>query len=191
MRIISVFTALRIILVLILSQTALASESAQANETKTNLKIQYNIITSEGIMKNGNKITLVSNLNKFEGFIPAKTEEKSDREKALMKYKKKGKSVILPEGKFKANISAYTAAADECGKSDGITASGLSVKENETIACPSQFPLGTKIEIEGMGTYICQDRGGAIKGNKIDIYMETKKEAFEFGRQKLLAEVVE
>ena len=42
-----------------------------------------------------------------------------------------------------------------------------------------------------MGTYTCEDRGGAIKGNKIDIYMETKKEAFKFGRQHLTAEIVE
>jgi 3D (Asp-Asp-Asp) domain-containing protein len=41
-----------------------------------------------------------------------------------------------------------------------------------------------------MGTYVCEDRGGAIKGNKIDIYMLTKKEAFEFGRRNLMAQVV-
>jgi len=64
------------------------------------------------------------------------------------------------------------------------------VKENETIACPRNFAFGTKINIEGYGTYICQDRGGAIKGNKIDIYMETKAEAFAFGRRNLVAEVV-
>jgi 3D (Asp-Asp-Asp) domain-containing protein len=93
--------------------------------------------------------------------------------------------------KFIINASAYTAAADECGKSDGITASGLKVREGETIACPAQFAFGTKINIEGLGTYICEDRGGAIKGNHIDIYVETKSKAFAFGRQNLLAQVVE
>ena len=96
----------------------------------------------------------------------------------------------VPQGKFTINASAYTAAADECGKSDGITASGLMVKEHETIACPPMFPFGTKIKIEGMGTYVCQDRGGAIKGNHIDIYMKTKKQAFAFGRKNLMAEVI-
>lgn len=95
------------------------------------------------------------------------------------------------KNKFIVNASAYTAAADECGKSDGITASGKKVKENHTIACPREFPFGTKIRIDGMGTYVCEDRGGAIKGNKIDIYMETKSEAFAFGRRNLPAEVVE
>ncbi len=92
--------------------------------------------------------------------------------------------------KFTINASAYTAAADECGKSDGITASGKKVKANQTIACPKNYAFGTKIHIEGMGTYECQDRGGAIKGNKFDIYMETKDQAFAFGRKNLTAYVV-
>ncbi len=86
---------------------------------------------------------------------------------------------------FIGNISAYTASADECGKSDGITASGKLVKENHTIACPKEYKFGTKIKIEGFGTYVCEDRGGAIKGNKFDIYMKTKTQAFAFGRRYL------
>jgi 3D (Asp-Asp-Asp) domain-containing protein len=92
--------------------------------------------------------------------------------------------------KFTINASAYTAAADECGKSDGITASGRMVQENHTLACPREYAFGTQIHIEGMGTFICEDRGGAIKGNKFDIYMETKSEAFAFGRRNLVAYVV-
>ena len=99
-------------------------------------------------------------------------------------------SYIEPEPeKFTINASAYTAAADECGKSDGITASGNKVKQDHTIACPREYAFGTKIHIEGMGTYTCEDRGGAIKGNKFDIYMETKSEAFAFGRRSLVAYV--
>jgi 3D (Asp-Asp-Asp) domain-containing protein len=96
----------------------------------------------------------------------------------------------FPKGKFMINASAYTAAADECGKSDGITASGVRVKENRTLACPPQFPFGAKIKIDGMGLYVCEDRGGAIKGNHVDIYMETKAQAFAFGRRNLMAEMV-
>jgi 3D (Asp-Asp-Asp) domain-containing protein len=96
----------------------------------------------------------------------------------------------MPKGSFVINASAYTAAADECGKSDGITASGNKVKANQTLACPPNFSFGTKINIEGMGTYVCEDRGGAIKGNHVDIYMPTKKEAFSFGRRSLIASVV-
>lgn len=108
---------------------------------------------------------------------------------ATGEYKKAIYTEPEPE-KFTINASAYTAAADECGKSDGITASGNKVKENHTLACPRGYEFGTKIHIEGMGTYVCEDRGGAIKGNKFDIYMETKSEAFAFGRRNLVAYVV-
>ncbi len=96
----------------------------------------------------------------------------------------------LPSGDFMINASAYTAAADECGKSDGITASGKKVAEGRTLACPRGYSFGTKIEIDGMRTYVCEDRGGAIKGNHFDIYMHTKKQAFAFGRRNLIARVV-
>lgn len=97
----------------------------------------------------------------------------------------------LQKESFTINASAYTASADECGNSNGITASGIKVEKNRTLACPPEYPFGAKIEIEGMGTYTCEDRGGAIKGNHFDIYMEKKSDAFAFGRKNLLAKVVE
>lgn len=96
----------------------------------------------------------------------------------------------LPQETFVINASAYTSAADECGKSDGITASGVKVLEKRTLACPPRYPFGAIVEIEGMGQYVCEDRGGAIKGNKFDIYMKTKKEAFAFGRRNLEAKFI-
>lgn len=129
---------------------------------------------------------------KDKPIVTEKGEMTAD-EKKLARWKEKQAHLwaTLEVGKkFTVNASAYTAAADECGKSDGITASGLKVEEKRTLACPKEFPFGTKIKIEGMGTFRCEDRGGAIKGNKVDIYMETKKEAFAFGRQNLEAEIV-
>jgi len=109
----------------------------------------------------------------------------------MYKNKLLSENFILPKESFIVNASAYTAAADECGKSDGITASGKKVQANHTLACPKQYQMGTKIEIDGMGTYVCEDRGGAIKANHFDIYMPTKQEAFAFGRRNLVAMVVE
>ncbi len=118
--------------------------------------------------------------------------ELTQEELILLRWKEKqlDRWEYAPIGTFEINASAYTAAADECGKSDGITASGLVVAAHRTIACPPEYPFGIKIAIEGLGIYRCEDRGGAIKGNKFDIYMETKPEAFAFGRQTLLAKVV-
>lgn len=120
------------------------------------------------------------------------SREETPEEKILSRWRAKQaqKWATLPKGKFVVNASAYTASADECGNDKGITASGLLVKEQQTLACPPEFPFGAKVAIEGVGVLRCEDRGGAIKGNRFDIYMETKKEAFAFGRRNLVAEVV-
>lgn len=190
MRIISALLVLRIIFWLIMPQTALATEVIKSNETNTNFKTQPNSIMLKEITENESNVKLNEIPDNFEGFYQVKNLEESRREQILNKFKQKKKTFAFPQKKFTINASAYTASADECGKSDGITASGLHVKESETIACPYQFPFGTKLNINGMGTYICEDRGGAIKGNHIDIYMKTKKEAFTFGRRNLVAEVI-
>ncbi len=165
-------------------ETAKANES---NQTKINLNLTENALTA---------INQAATCSAGE-IIPKALIEEADKDdvakvekKEIIETKIVPKNSNLPEGKFIINASAYTASADECGKSDGITASGVKVRENETIACPKSFAFGTKINIEGRGTYICQDRGGAIKGNKIDIYVKTKTEAFAFGRQNLVAEII-
>lgn len=124
---------------------------------------------------------------------PVSTAYTEEEEALLTKRwydKQVNKWANLPKGKFTINASAYTAAADECGKNDGKTSSGLIVEAKRTLACPAEYPFGAKIKIAGVGVLRCEDRGGAIKGNHFDIYMETKKEAFAFGRRHLEAEVV-
>jgi 3D (Asp-Asp-Asp) domain-containing protein len=78
-------------------------------------------------------------------------------------------------------VTAYTAAADECGKSDGITASGYKATEGVMIAA-DHLPYGTMVEIDGH-MYIVTDRFGGGYDNKIDIFMQDKDRAFQFGRQ--------
>lgn len=172
------------LLVVALPQIASASEADASNETKINFKIEDNLKIEDGIVKGNGSIILAANADNYE------SGEDGAREEILAKYQNQVAKASFPKGKFIINASAYTAAADECGKSDGITASGLKVKENVTLACPPQFPFGTKIYISGIGTRVCEDRGGAIKGNHVDIYVETKAEAFQFGRKNLEAEVV-
>lgn len=204
MRIIRILVVAAILGAMLLPQRTLAADAENTNETNINTKVQENInkisqiknilfgypvIASESDDNNtGNKVE--NPAEPVKEVIETKSPEEQAREKALARYKDKRDKAVYPEGQFTINASAYTAAADECGKSDGITASGLKVKEKHTIACPPQFPLGTKLKIDGYGIYVCEDRGGAIKGNHVDIYVQTKKEAFAFGRRNLIAEVI-
>ena len=80
-------------------------------------------------------------------------------------------------------ITAYCPCVKCCGKSDGITASGVKATEGVTVAMNKSIPFGTKIYIDGVGERIVQDRGGAIKGNRIDIYFDNHQSALNFGRQ--------
>ena len=48
---------------------------------------------------------------------------------------------------------------------------------------PSVIPYGTKLYVEGYGTAIANDCGGAVKGHIIDLYMRSTKECFQWGRR--------
>ena len=100
-------------------------------------------------------------------------------------------SAPLNEDWIWANASAYCACVKCCGKINGITASGTKATAGRTIAAPKNYPFGTKIEIAGMGTYVVEDRGGAITGNKIDIYFDSHAEALKFGRRNLQIKVLD
>ncbi len=66
-----------------------------------------------------------------------------------------------------------------------ITASGERSDTELSIATDPSIPFGKEVLVEGFGPRIVHDRGGAIKGNRIDIMVDSKKEAYEFGYQEL------
>lgn len=88
-------------------------------------------------------------------------------------------------------LTAYCSCDKCCGKSDGITASGTVATENRTIAVDnSVIPYGTEVEIEGFGTYVAEDCGSAIKGNRIDIFFSNHEDAVNFGVKKARVRVI-
>lgn len=79
--------------------------------------------------------------------------------------------------------TAYCPCVKCCGKSDGITATGVKAKANHTIAAdPKILPYGTEI-LCGMGEFVVEDCGGSIEGNRVDFFFDTHEEAVKFGRQ--------
>lgn len=87
-------------------------------------------------------------------------------------------------------LTAYSAGVESTGKDEdhpeyGITASGTKVQEGRTIAVdPDIIPLGWWVYIEGIGFRRAEDTGGAINGNKIDVYFDSQSHAMKFGRKK-------
>ena len=65
---------------------------------------------------------------------------------------------------------------------DSTTASGRTPRVNHTIAADTSIlPMYSKVYIEGWGTYTVEDRGGAIKGKRIDIFVANNKIANQYG----------
>lgn len=92
---------------------------------------------------------------------------------------------------FYVSATAYTASCTGCS---GITATGINLKANpglKVIAVdPRVIPLGSKVWVEGYGNAIAGDTGGAIKGNKIDLFMANKSDALSFGRKQVKIRVL-
>ncbi|KAB7706623.1 LysM peptidoglycan-binding domain-containing protein [Bacillus aerolatus] len=90
-----------------------------------------------------------------------------------------------PQGKtISVSATAYTA---QCAGCSGITATGINLNNDrnaKVIAVdPNVIPLGSKVYVEGYGTAVAGDTGGAIKGNKIDLHVPTKDQALDWGRR--------
>ncbi|WP_337019708.1 3D domain-containing protein [Oceanobacillus massiliensis] len=108
---------------------------------------------------------------------PAKQEQAGDKQE---KPKEKEET---SEGKsFTVTSTAFTA---DCAGCSGVTATGINLKDNpdsKVIAVdPSVIPLGSVVLVEGYGYAIAGDTGGAINGNKIDVFVPTKAEAAKWG----------
>ena len=86
-------------------------------------------------------------------------------------------------------ITAYCPCAKCCGKTNGRTASGTTATAGRTVAASSKFAFGTKLNIGGH-VYTVEDRGGAISGNKIDIFVNSHAEALAWGVRYLNVSVV-
>ncbi|OZU89667.1 cell wall-binding protein [Virgibacillus indicus] len=98
-----------------------------------------------------------------------------------------------PEGRtFSVEATAYTAYCAGCS---GITATGVNLKANphaKVISVdPNVIPLGTEVYVEGYGYAVAADTGGAINGNRIDVHLPTKSEAYSWGRRTVTVTILE
>ena len=103
----------------------------------------------------------------------SKKKKKKKSKKTAKNKRKKKKSEYIKVGTFK--VTGYCSCARCCGKSTGITASGTVATAGRTIAADT-----SKVVINGH-TYTVEDRGGAIRGNRIDIFFSSHSKALDWG----------
>ncbi|SHG27313.1 PcsB-like coiled-coil domain-containing protein [Ornithinibacillus halophilus] len=121
--------------------------------------------------------------------IEAKKREEErkarEKEKAKLVNSDKENESSLETKNAETLMMTSTAYTANCTGCRGITYTGINLKENpdaKVIAVdPSVIPLGSVVHVEGYGYAIAGDIGSAIKGNKIDVFVPTKKEAYQWG----------
>lgn len=85
--------------------------------------------------------------------------------------------------KLTVNASAYSG--------HNITATGTTPKWGTIAVDPSVIPYGTKVYIPMFDkVFVAEDCGGAIKGNKIDIFMGSEQQCTNFGRQNIEIQIL-
>ncbi len=99
-------------------------------------------------------------------------------------------SSLSQTGATTYKVTAYCPCSKCCGKATGRTSSGTIATPGRTIAASSKFAYGTKLNIGGH-TYTVEDRGGAVNGNKIDIFVSSHAEALQWGVRYLPVSVVQ
>ena len=94
-------------------------------------------------------------------------------------------SVLTPEGykRYKKKIYGEATAYTWGGGASGTTSLGLWPKRGIVAVDPRMIPYYTKMYIPGYGMAIAGDTGGAIVGHRIDLFMESLYECYQWGRR--------
>lgn len=91
---------------------------------------------------------------------------------------------------IRMRVTGYCPCSKCCGESaDGITANGHKIRPGDTfVAADKRYPFGTEMIIPGYNNsqpVKVLDRGGAIRGDKLDAFFHTHQAALEWGVQYL------
>ncbi|MDQ0254855.1 3D (Asp-Asp-Asp) domain-containing protein/peptidoglycan hydrolase CwlO-like protein [Evansella vedderi] len=120
----------------------------------------------------------------------AKAREEAERESNSNNESENENNTESPSSTSSSNnanwetfiATAYTAYCTGCS---GITFTGIDLRANpdaQVIAVdPNVIPLGSMVEVQGYGTFLAADIGGAINGRKIDIFMPDRNDVINFG----------
>ena len=91
-----------------------------------------------------------------------------------------------------SRVTPFTATAYSGG---GRTASGTVPRSGVVAADPAVLPLGSRIRVQGAGTYsgqyVVRDTGAKIRGRRIDIYIPKHAQAKRFGKRTVKVEVIQ
>ncbi|AOH56655.1 hypothetical protein ABE28_019990 [Peribacillus muralis] len=148
----------------------------------------WNVYTStiDGIYGNGTKQAVLTFQKQHglsaDGIAGARTFSKLQAKANLA-----GSSVK----ELTVTSTAYTASCSGCS---GTTRMGVDLKKYDDAKLiavdPNVIPLGSIVEVEGYGQAIAADTGGAIKGNRIDVFIAKENDALTWGRKQVKVKII-
>jgi 3D (Asp-Asp-Asp) domain-containing protein len=161
--------------------------SKEAKPNKANAVTVENVAIVNSKQEDEQILQMKDKLRKQEQIKKQQYLESEARQRRIVKKQQVKKPYQF---KIVSEITAYTNYQESTGKRPGdkgfgITTSGTKTRQYHTIAMSKRYPFGTKVRIEGFGNtiFVVEDRGGAIIGNRIDLYFKSVKDAKKFGRQ--------
>lgn len=148
---------------------------------------------AKGLVEETRLVTTVNGEERGSIVIGSRVLAES-RNKIVEVGTKKAENVIQGKKYKKKIVMRATAYDPSAGK---WTASGTRARVGAVAVDPRVIPLGTKLYIEsadGFPTYgfaVAEDTGGAIKGNRIDLFYNSNSQARRFGRRNVVVYVLE
>jgi resuscitation-promoting factor RpfB len=142
----------------------------------------------EGLVVKRYQVTLENGKEVGRKLVSEEVEKESQDQIVALGTKKEPEVQVYrgdDGGLYKELIMKATVYTEKCNGCSGITATGINLKNNPGIKVvavdPSVIPLGSKVWVEGYGYAIAADTGGAIRGNKIDLFIHSSKYSGGYG----------
>ncbi len=170
---------------IIQNQNGIVQINNELQKEKEKYSKLYNEL--EGYRQEVKKLTdKIEELETISVQATAQKQQVSDQTKSVIKSNISEKNSSSNKKRYVGNFKITYYCKENyphiCGTGNGVTASGAKATKGITVAADTNvLPMGTKIYIDGIGERIVQDRGGGIKGNRLDILVDTHTEALNSG----------
>jgi 3D (Asp-Asp-Asp) domain-containing protein len=148
------------------NQNNVSSVSAKNENNKENKNNGTSKLNQTGAKSGGNQVK----------------DDKNDNSKKPVMLASRGK--ISSQKVLQMRATAYTHTGHR-------TCTGTYPEVGTIAVDPRVIPLGTKLYVDGYGFGTAQDTGGAIKGNIIDLFMETNQECIKWGNRKVTVYIID
>lgn len=150
---------------------------------------------TEYAVKSFQKEQGISVTGKVDGVTLAAIRENNKRFTVSAGQEKKGQGAgsgqEAPSRYIRVILMMSTAYSTEDPGSSLYTARGHRLRRGYVAVDPKVIPLGTNLYVEGYGYAVADDTGGLIKGNRIDLAVDSYAEAIAYGVKDVQVYVLE